>query len=232
MLSKKTKKIINKLTPDVIKYAYKDWHFKKTSAAIKKRAHSRIMIIGCGRSGTTFTSSLFEKNGYHLGHEMIAKNGISSWYLVSNMDKVPRGPSFNELKSFDIPAVHQVRSPLKAISSMLTTGWPSYKFISNEVPIDFDKDSKILKSMKYWYYWNQMAEKKASFTYQVESIDKHLDDILELGKFSKENFEVASVSTKVNSRKHDILTWEDLLKEDQDLSNKIKELARKYKYNL
>jgi hypothetical protein len=188
-----------------------------------------LIIIGCGRSGTTYTSKKLKSLGIDIGHERLKKHGISSWYLVSDQKKVPIGPNFKQIEKLGFPFVHQVRNPLNAISSMQAISWISFKFLSNEIPIDFKNDSKILKAMKCWYYWNLKAETKAVFTYQIEKFDQNLDELLELGKFPhpKEKF---NIDTKTNSREHTDLSWDDLSKEDDELSTKIKKLAIKYGY--
>jgi hypothetical protein len=114
---------------------------------------------------------------------------------------------------------------------MQASSWISFKFLSNEIPIDFENDSKILKAMKYWYYWNLKAENKAVFTYQIEEFDKHLNQLLRIGKFfSVKNESV--INTKTNTRKHIYLSWDDLYKEDEVLTNNIKNLAIKYGYKI
>jgi len=190
-----------------------------------------LIIIGCGRSGTTYTSKKFKSLGIYIGHEKLNKHGVSSWYLVSDQKNVPIGPSFKQIEKLGFPIVHQVRNPLSAISSMQASSWISFKFLSNEIPIDFENDSKILKAMKYWYYWNLKAENKAVFTYQIEEFDKHLNQLLRIGKFfSVKNESV--INTKTNTRKHIYLSWDDLYKEDEVLTNNIKNLAIKYGYKI
>ena len=84
-----------------------------------------LIIIGCGRSGTTYTAKLFRKNGYKIGHERLKVNGIASWYLVSDQQKELFGPSLHSIKKTDFPIVHQVRNPIDAI--------PRFKVLVNQV---------------------------------------------------------------------------------------------------
>jgi hypothetical protein len=140
-----------------------------------------LIIIGCGRSGTTYTSKKLKSLGIDIGHERLKRDGISSWHLVSDQIEVPIETNFEQVRKLNLPFVHQVREPLQAISSMQAIGWISYKFLSNEISIDFENDSKILKAMKYWYYWNLKAETKAVFTYQIEEFSQNLPELLEIG---------------------------------------------------
>ena len=86
--------------------------------------------------------------------------------------------------------------------------------------------------MKYYYYWNKLAEKKAQYTYRIENIENELQKILDIGKFNikvDKNL-IKKVSKDVNKREHTKLTWKDLEKEDKDLTNKIRLLAKHYGY--
>ena len=71
--------------------------------------------------------------------------------------------------------------------------------------------------MKYWYYWNQMAEKRALESYKVEDLS-------------------SEVSKDTNSRKdleiYRKISWNDMQNEDKNLATKIRTLAIKYGYNL
>jgi len=133
-------KIKNKSRSNFFSVFYRLMEYKYYSFVRTIRKQPGIIIIGCGRSGTTHTSKKFQAFGYDVGHERLKKHGISSWYLVSDQDEIPIGPSFAQVAKFNIAVVHQVRHPLKAISSLQSTGWISWKFLSNELPIDFEND--------------------------------------------------------------------------------------------
>lgn len=193
-----------------------------------------LCIIGCGRSGTNFSNQYFENLGLKIGHEKLKKNGISSWCLVPNTTERLWGPSWQDIKHFDKSVFHQVRHPLKVISSLQTITTKSWDFISKFIPIK-KQDCLILKAMKYWYYWNLLAEKKAIYTYKVEDIDKELDKIFQVASFKMpedKNDILKKISRKVNTRKHSSLTWKDLEKEDKELTRKIKSLAKRYGYKV
>jgi hypothetical protein len=85
--------------------------------------------------------------------------------------------------------------------------------------------------MKYWYYWNIKAEKKAIFSYKIEEFDKNLNNLLKLGNFAAVD-NLSHVNTKTNTREHTNLSWEDLLKEDEVLTKSIMALATSYGYEI
>lgn len=211
----------------VIKRRIESFFYIKRILFAKRRI---IVVTGCGRSGTTYSSKWLAEAGLSIGHERLRADGISSWYLVSDSKQVPLGPSYYFLRNINKLVIHQVREPLAAISSMQATGGPSWEFISNEIPIDIMNDSKVLKAMKYYYYWNLKAEKIAGYTVKVEHFDSQIREI-----FNKEGVEISKTPNvneqkKVNTRKHVKLNKNDLLSENQELALKIFKLAEKYGY--
>jgi hypothetical protein len=193
-----------------------------------------IAVIGCGRSGTKYFSILMEKIGLDVGHEKLGKHGISSWCLVPDSDLSIFGPSFSELKYLNMPIVHQIRNPLNTISSSLTFMDYSWNFIQHFIPIS-RYDSTLLKSMKYWYYWNLMARKKACYSYRIENIKNEIDGLMDIGDFShiipvNENT-IAETSKRINSRPHRSLSWEEIENEDDSLTSKIYKLAVRFGYD-
>ena len=196
------------------------------------RGEGRIAITGCGRSGTTYTSQLFKTFGYSIGHESLERHGISSWCLAPDTLERCWGPSSQEVRRLRIPLVHQVRQPLNVIASISTASERSWRFIAKFIPIDAD-DSITLKGMKYWFYWNQLAETRAELTYRVEDIDSRLPELFRIGGFNDSRRDTPLVSKlpkNVNRRDHSSLTWQALEAEDAKMTEQIRELATRYGY--
>jgi hypothetical protein len=174
--------------------------------------------------------------GVEIGHEYLRKHGISSWYLVPDTCKVERGPSYNQISYQKMPIVHQVRHPLNVISSVkdVICDDKSWKYICSFIPITMN-DSTLLKCMKYWYFWNILAEKKSIYTYKVENIHHELFKIIAIGGLNiRVNPEkvIRKISKNINSRKHCKLSWDDLKNTDKELTKKIMDLAIKYGYEI
>lgn len=112
---------------------------------------------------------------------------------------------------------------------MQSLGSPSWKFLAKELPIILNEDSNVLCAMKYYYYWNLRAEKTTGIRVSAENFKSDITRVL---KDRKINFNSVAISErdKVNTRKHSILTWDDLYKEDYELTEKIKELGKSYGY--
>lgn len=192
-----------------------------------------IVIIGCARSGTKYICSLFRELGYDVGHEKLGADGIASWGLVPDTGRIPYGPSFSEINCGDMTILHQVREPLSSIASMSRLAGHHWSFTKKYVLVR-KEDSLLLKAMKYWYYWNDMAEKKAAYTYRIENIDNELEVICGLAglKLTGNAGEaLGKVARTINAREHDTVAPGDLCTEDEDLAEKIFRKAAYYGYN-
>lgn len=176
-----------------------------------------IGIIACPRSGTGYASKLFSLNGIDVGHEEFGRDGISSWVLVSMDNKSPWGPSYIEVieKYPDIIFYHQVRNPLDAIASLTTILPVSMNFASKYIPIK-KSDNVLKKCMKFWLYWNLRAEELTQNHYLLQNIMDVFTGLIPID------------DEKVNSRSHNLITLDDLRKEDKKLCNKILEKYGEY----
>lgn len=181
----------------------------------------KLVVIGCGRSGTGFSTRLFQELGLDIKHEEMGKDGTSSWPATL----------WNHLPQEFEHIFHQVREPLNAISSIQTFVEGSWRFIGRQ---NFFKltDDKILNSANYWYHWNLLAETRTDFRYRVEDIFDLLPLICsELGMEYKD---LSYLKEKgINSRKgtFDKLTWGTIKEKNEALYNKIYNMALRYGYS-
>lgn len=214
-----------------ISYTYRLLQLKYLQILNKALKRNIIILTGCGRSGTTFSSKWLTEAGLKIGHERLLKDGISSWFLVSSKKNVLLGPSLYDLRHFKKSIIHQVRNPLNAIASMQASGHLSWKFLANEIPINYSEDSKILMAMKYYYYWNLKAEEIADVRIQAEKFTAEIIPFLQSRNISlPKGVPALDQKSKVNTRSHNTLTWDDLINADSDLAQKIKDLGIRYGY--
>jgi hypothetical protein len=130
----------------------------------------KLLITGCGRSGTKYITVLLKQLGMDIGHECMGKDGIASWCMTINSEIVPWGPS---AKDYNFEHVfHQVRHPLLVFSSLQSFTDQSWQYIYNNIPYINTNDPDIIKYAKYWYFWNIETEKKATWRYQIEIINE------------------------------------------------------------
>jgi hypothetical protein len=174
----------------------------------------KLIIIGCGRSGTTYIAKIFQSIGLDIKHEKMGVNGTSDWHLTTG--------------SLDGKAtiLHQVRHPLKAIASMFTAPLSTWKSINKYIPLTLK--NILVDGMRYWYFWNLIAESKACYTYRIENLKNEWDKLC--GLIGIDEISYGSVSVSTNSRMHGSITWEDMEKADAMLSTMIRRLSVKYGY--
>lgn len=192
-----------------------------------------ILITGSCYSGTEYTSKFLIASGLDIEHEYMNSQGCVSWLMTSRLKTTPWGPLSINYK-FD-HVFHQVRDPLKVIQSVYNF-FPVdlWHWIYDVVPEIKSSDSLIVRSAKYWYYWNTLAESQAEWTYRIEDFDskyKEMGERLGLG-FDEDILRSISKNTNKKSGSTKAISW-DFLKEnlDSDLFEKICTLAEHYGYN-
>lgn len=216
----------------------------------------KLLITGCGRSGTLYSAKLFSELGLDIRHELDnsgqpekGQDGFSSWFLAVDDPHPPQGPTSvgNEFEY----TLHQVRHPLLVIASfaqfILQKGSRSYPFLEKYIP-DLKTISQnselslrqkfILQAALYWYEWNLLALRKASDTIRLEDMREDLPGLCDmLGiDFDVDVFE--RVSSKTNQREIYIeeepwvVSWEELESLDRVLTEKIRVLAESFGYKV
>lgn len=194
------------------------------------RQNKKLLIIGCGRSGTTYAAEALSRLGLNIGHERDAEDGIASWYMTVD-DQPPFDLAPRNHYSFDY-IVHQVRNPLHVIASLYTLHPDSWAYICKHLPqIDAADDALLIKAAKYWYYWNLIAEQRARYTYRVEDFEQAAPRIIDqigIGSFDAQALHQQSKST--NSRPYAKITLAEIARHDQWLFDQVVGLARRYGY--
>ena len=209
----------------------------------------KLLVIGCGRSGTRYISKLLIKCGVDVGHERTGKDGVASWYMTPGLESEAHytgtGLPFGKMSKYadlgsDPIIIHQVRHPLKAIASQQTFLPASWKYVESFAFTKISpKDSRLLKCMKYWYYWNLKAEQSADALFRVEELPNEFEAFcVALGRpelVSDASYKILKeTSTTINSRRkrYTPLAWRHLHKEAPHLCTRIKKLATKYNYDI
>ncbi len=189
-----------------------------------------LLVTGCARSGTRYTALLFSECGLDIQHEKMGRDGISCWTMAVKYQRSPWGPPVNCYKFKHI--FHQVRDPLLTIASVYVCETNSWNFICQHIPEIDRKDSLLVKSAKYWYYWNLKTEEIAEITYRVEDIDQVLPELGMLLDFSFDSSFLQEIPKNINHRNGALhLTWDDLKHElPSDLYEKIISLSKHYGY--
>ena len=215
----------------------------------------KLLITGCGRSGTFYSAEVWRLLGLDIRHErpvgyhgIMGEDGASSWLMAVNDPNPPFGPSAADYQ-FDV-VIHQVRDPLKVIASVaqfiLAKGQHAPDYIKKNIPeplmrsdeqILDDKQQFILQAARYWYYWNLIAQQKATMTVQVEQLPDELPQLCELLDVEYQKNVLENIAEDVNNRhlylneKLWTVDWEELRSLDPDIAEKIQSLAVSYGYD-
>ena len=188
---------------------------------------NKVLITGHGRSGTGYITKLLQSAGLDVGHEAIGFDGAVSWPHIADgeISWIGRVDS----SDFD-RVIHQVRHPLKVISSAQTMRDESFEYMFRH--IGHPGGGRGLRwYMWSWLYWNEVAEQFASWRYQVESISEAWPGLCAEFGLSIET-PIPEVQENENSRNHGQYTWGDLKAEDEDLFRAILAKARDYGYQI
>jgi len=215
----------------------------------------RLLITGCGRSGTLYATEIWRALGLDIRHErpvppngMMGADGMSSWFMAADDPEPPSGPSALDYE-FDV-VIHQVRHPLKVIASMaqfiLREGKRAPAYIQQNAPetqlgaderhyID-PKHQLILKASRYWYHWNLLAEAKADATVKIEDLNLQLPHLCDLVGIDYGLGNLEDIPEDINARHLHIrdepwiVDWEEIKSLDTNLYEKIRDLAASYGY--
>lgn len=213
----------------------------------------KLLVTGCGRSGTLYASEVWKSQGLDVRHEnpdppngQMGKDGIASWYMAVDDPDPPFGPSANGYE-FDL-IIHQVRYPLEVIASCaqfvlkdpfsrdyIERNAPQTRLSSEEREMP-SKAQLIIQAARYWYYWNLLAQKKANVTIQVEKLPARLESLCRLLEVSYRPGAADSISKITHGRylyindAYWVIDWEDIERLDARLCRNIKELAARYGY--
>lgn len=198
----------------------------------------RLLIIGCARSGTTFTTLFLRNAGLAMGHEQMGLEGCVSMWMVFEGPGLGRPPHAKFQHIF-----HQVRNPLDVITScyvnyettnrlMCITLWD---YIYKHVPEIQKDDPHLVKCAKYWYYWNLKAEELSEWRFRVEELEYLIADF-------ESRLQVQFLPEVMRGLHHQIntglpeeykITWYDLKGSlSDDLFLKIQNMAERYGYPL
>ncbi len=191
-----------------------------------------LLIIGCARSGTTYIAQVLNKKcGLNAVHERMGLHGAVSWGMTFDTNKVPYGDARNGMYFHHI--FHQVRNPLKVISSVYSTEpEDSWNYIMKCVPQIRKTDNHLTKCAKYWYFWNLKAEEQAEWTYRVEDIENQWEEFQTRLGLMLPKTALYEVPTNANTRPHEFnFTWRQLKAQlNPILYKKVREMAIRYGY--
>lgn len=173
-----------------------------------------IFIATAARSGSMYTTRVLHALGLNIGHECVADDGSVGYHLAVIKPK---------------NCFHQVRHPIKQISSM--HAHQSWGFGNDVV----DVDGRGLKGcMQYWLKYNVLLEEFCVWRYQIEQFPDVWDEFLE--RIGYIPTPLPDVPTDTNARNKfkncKDFTWADLCLCDRQLAQEIEDKAEEYGYEV
>lgn len=181
-----------------------------------------FLVLGTPRSGLAYTTQILRQLKLSIAHEGIGADGACGWPFVPCTIQNP-----------NITIFHQVRNPLKAISSMQTISEESWAYIAHYLKMELMKTNDLVfRGMQCWYHWNKLAEDKAIFTYRVEDMERVWGNICELLRINRTVSFPVDVPTNINTRweHYEPLEEEDLLFSNSTLATRVLSLGQRYGY--
>jgi hypothetical protein len=157
-----------------------------------------VLVTGCGRSGTRYTTFVLRRLGLDVPHERLGRDGIASWTMAVDAAERPYGPPSDAVRFEHV--FHQLRHPLAVIRSVETFGPESWSFVYAHTPCSPD-DPILVRGAKYWLSWTAHAERSASWTYRVEELPTALVELCERLGVRHLPSAVSRVPTDVNTRR-------------------------------
>ena len=192
-----------------------------------------LLITGCGRSGTHFTSALFQHLGLDLPHESIGRDGAASWKHIVSGTFVYLGKNREvEIDSSGFTTIiHQVRHPLKVIASMQTFSDSTWHHMAKHIPLDLNRPT-VVRAMQAWVGWNGLIEAKADWRFQIEEIQQCFPELCRHAGLSPQPFPELPVKLR-DSRtdRYRPLILSDLVKADGGIAGQVEALAERYGYH-
>ncbi len=190
---------------------------------------AKLCITGCGRSGTKYITKVLNALGVKVKHEAMGKDGIVSGTMACKPEIGFQGPPWPK-EGFDT-ILHQVRDPLKVISSNTTARRKGLVWLEQYIPIKADMPP-LERSAKYWYYWNLIAENLTDRRYRIEDLPQIIDEFCKWTGAKNNIKALNEIPRNINKRKHTTYTWEDieLAIENEDLYNKMRKMETRYGY--
>lgn len=194
----------------------------------------KILVTGCIRSGTAYTTAVLRSLGLDVVHEGLGKDGSVSAFLGNPTATAEQLPPWHPpgAEHYDL-VLHQVRHPVAVVGSMQTAGAHFWKFVRDVGGVPGSGD--VRHAMAFWIAWNQRIEKQADARYRIEHVSwRQLCAWLPIQWNEHSADAIKKVPTDTNTRKERYrpLTWRILRMIDATLCAEIREMAIQYGYDV
>ena len=173
-----------------------------------------IVVVGCGRSGTKYTSECIKAAGYDFRHERLGTYGGIGWNLA-----LPHAIKKIASTHKDIVVLHQIRNPVDSIATLKAHGDVIWNRLEAVIP-DLPNTNRLLCAMRYWYEYNIYCSRMAQYSYDVADLKLNSHVAMDLDAYGLCG-KWGTVKTDINHRPHIDTTWRKLVDTDSLLAHKL-----------
>jgi hypothetical protein len=218
-------------------------------------AGMRILLTGCGRSGTSYTATLLTALDVRCGHELVFRlpeivRGEVSWPEDLPAESSWLAAPYLQLLPAETLVLHQVREPLAVLRSLrrvglFETSGPFRSFVAEHLGQELEAAAPLEAGLLYWDRWNGLVEQRArdaGLPYQRHRLED-LDPVTLAGLLAQAGHyrspaEIEERQRRVRSDRNTrgdkstdgTLTWASL--PDSAAKQAVAERARTYGYAL
>ena len=214
---------------------------------------SRLLVAGCGRSGTAFVAKVIQAAGVPCGHESVFHPQTRAFPLWRHYQAEASWlciPWLSALVPGNIRLLHLVRDPIRCASSFLGIGMLASEYhhghrlyiehVRRVAPGVFAQDTELGRVLAYWVIWNETIERVPHCGPTLRLEDLNAQNGAPLAPVLGELFGVseaqtgeayAAVPRNVNARRQGpSLEWEQLLDHAGPYRRRLEALAEGYGY--
>ena len=194
----------------------------------------KLLITGCGRSGTMYLANLLNAAGIKTAHESnIARYGYGAGDDYDIDVNWMRASKLNG-KDLGYEVIQVVRHPLLVASSFKHMNFfetVGVHMQAVEELLGKDIRNREYPELDYWIDWNTYISKYADYRFDIASVDRdwiHRMIHIYGGEFT-ENTEIALKKRNTNTLNKDYIVYNLA---NYDRAGELTELAAKYGYRL
>jgi hypothetical protein len=179
----------------------------------------KFLILGHPRSGTGFMSKLMREYGFHIGHERMKSDGISSWMFTVNEEQVYGDQGIKRGDYNFTYLVMNLRHPIDIISSTYYTEnnfnektFKGKSFTFRKKYMDFTGLNELEIAVQSVLEWYRLIELQRPNL--VICIDKNPEDKMYHFLKRHENITLSEpitpINQSINSRQHERVDFQTL----------------------
>ena len=169
-----------------------------------EKTPDRVKILGLGhpRTGTGYTTSLLNKWGLDIGHEVFKSDGIVAWQFVEDYSPwTYMSWMIGKVPEYDI-LIYNVRNPKDSIPSIVFTEGKTLNWRINRLNIERSYNPVEQAILSILKFDELILAKSPDIIYRIEDQELRLFEKLVNEQGLKLNW-VAPENKKVNARVHD-----------------------------